>query len=192
MSNTAKNLIALCLGIVVALTIAEVLFRYFYPQPMYAIRYSDIGWEHVPGESFWRMGGTREFLTHVSYNSRGMRDREYSVEKPEGTYRILVLGDSYAEGLEVAYEELHTELLEAALNSRAGDCGRFDRFEVLSQVGISIAAGEDEDRPRHGADHHCEDGDRRQQRQPRRHLTPALWRRVCWGVVSHWLVRHLR
>lgn len=49
-------------------------------------------------------------------NSRGLRDEEISIEKPEDTYRILVLGDSYTFGWGLDREERYTDVLERRLN----------------------------------------------------------------------------
>ena len=42
---------------------------------------------------------TKEFHEkYIKYNHHGYRDYEYSLEKPEGVFRILVLGDSQTFG----------------------------------------------------------------------------------------------
>src|SRR4030095_10354965 len=43
----------------------------------------------------------KEGHAYVTINSQGLRDRERPIEKPPSTYRILVLGDSYVEALQV-------------------------------------------------------------------------------------------
>jgi lysophospholipase L1-like esterase len=49
-------------------------------------------------------------------NSRGLRaDREYDYEKPEGTLRIVSLGDSFTVGYEVEVQEAFSSVLERAL-----------------------------------------------------------------------------
>jgi hypothetical protein len=45
-------------------------------------------------------------------NSRGLRDREYSVQKPENTFRVAVLGSSFALPAGVAIEDAFHSLLE--------------------------------------------------------------------------------
>lgn len=60
----------------------------------------------------------RGFDCDVSINSHGFRDREYEREKPAGTRRIVVLGDSITFGTSLAAEETYPERLEALLAAR--------------------------------------------------------------------------
>lgn len=53
-------------------------------------------------------------------NSLGMRDRERSFEKPAGTLRIAVLGDSFVEASLVGDEETATRVLETSLAGSGG------------------------------------------------------------------------
>lgn len=55
------------------------------------------------------------FATKFRTNSRGLRDREYSIEKPNGVTRIVVIGDSFTWGWGVGDQEIYTEILEASL-----------------------------------------------------------------------------
>jgi hypothetical protein len=65
-------------------------------------------------------------------NSQGMRDREYSVEKPAGIYRIAVLGSSIDMGWGIGTEECYVSLLEGWLNAHSAKRGLARRFEVLN------------------------------------------------------------
>ena len=56
-----------------------------------------------------------EFDCRWHNNALGMRDRERSVQKPPGTYRILFLGDSMVQGHGVALEDTIPARLEALL-----------------------------------------------------------------------------
>ena len=58
-----------------------------------------LGWRNIPN---WEATTENRKL---KINSRGLRDREYSLQKPPGTKRILVLGDSYVWGYGVSNEE---------------------------------------------------------------------------------------
>ena len=87
-------------------------------------RYSqDYGliYEMIPNS----VGSTDGIPIHV--NSLGMRDREYPREKPPGTTRIVVLGDSVTFGPGLPVEEVFTELLEARLNVQSPG-----KFEVMN------------------------------------------------------------
>lgn len=56
----------------------------------------------------------REVL--IKINSLGYRNPEFSKSKPKGTYRILVLGDSFAINVAMEEDSLHTRILEKMLN----------------------------------------------------------------------------
>jgi hypothetical protein len=69
---------------------------------------------------------------HFRINGEGMRDRERAVEKPAGTLRIAVLGDSMTEALQVDYEESFPAVLER----RLAECPGLAAPEVLN-FGVS-------------------------------------------------------
>ncbi len=65
-----------------------------------------------PGaEGWWRKEGE----AYIKINSRGLRDREHSVAKPTGTFRIAVLGDSYAEALQLPMKKAFWAIMESRL-----------------------------------------------------------------------------
>ena len=65
-------------------------------------------------------------------NAHGMRDREYTKEKPEGTFRIAVLGSSMDMGWGIGTEETYVNLLEDWLNAHAAKRGIERRFQILN------------------------------------------------------------
>jgi D-alanyl-lipoteichoic acid acyltransferase DltB (MBOAT superfamily) len=65
----------------------------------------------------------------VSINRWGMRDREYTLEKPPGTRRIALLGPSYVMGIGVSDEETFDAHLERRLNASAAHAAG---YEVLN------------------------------------------------------------
>ena len=73
------------------------------------------GYFHRPGASGWIE--TPEFVSYVSFNSRGLRDREIEVPKPPDRYRVMVLGDSFVEGAQVPVEDTVSRRLEPLLAS---------------------------------------------------------------------------
>ena len=85
--------------------------------PVKTLRY-----ELVPNLRTW-------FMLHpFETNSHGMRDREYALEKPAGTLRIAVVGDSYTMGFGVPIESVFHSVLEERLNRAGGDV----RYECLN------------------------------------------------------------
>jgi hypothetical protein len=58
---------------------------------------------------------TSDFFVVYSINSRGIRDREYTIEKPENITRILVFGDSFTFGEGVEYGKRFTDIPEKHL-----------------------------------------------------------------------------
>lgn len=90
---------------------------------------------------FWQPGATMEYIgmtpyvvqeyrTLVRFNSRGWRDRDYALRKRSGTYRILVLGDSFVEALNVDLEETFHKRLESMLNENPPSPAM--RYEVIA------------------------------------------------------------
>jgi lysophospholipase L1-like esterase len=64
----------------------------------------------------------------VRINSLGLRDREISLRKHDGTFRILALGDSITFGFGVRLEDTYVKRLEARLQRSLGS----DRLEVIN------------------------------------------------------------
>jgi lysophospholipase L1-like esterase len=63
-------------------------------------------------------GATPEFTFRYAHNSVGLRDVEHVPRKPEGVFRILVLGDSFTYGVGVAFDETYVARLGRLLNER--------------------------------------------------------------------------
>ncbi len=79
-----------------------------------------------------RPGANIVFLDQpLTVNHQGMRDRDYPLAKPAGTYRIALLGPSHVMGSGVADGETFADFLEERLN-RLPDPGANTRYEVLN------------------------------------------------------------
>jgi hypothetical protein len=87
------------------------------------------GWFHTPGAEGNYFNPPGEYDAYAKVNSAGFIDREYTLEKPEGVYRILVVGDSFTEGLRVPMDAAFHSILEENLNA-AGK-----RVEVINAGG---------------------------------------------------------
>jgi hypothetical protein len=101
----------------VGLAATEVGLRLFFPQRM-GVWFQDRNGLalHWPGLVTY----LPQFGHSVSFNSAGMRDREHAVEKPRGVFRVLVLGDSFMEALQIPFESSFPSLLERGLVERSG------------------------------------------------------------------------
>jgi len=85
-------------------------------------------WDVRPGFVGHRTDwGTRNWVT-ISINSQGRRDKEVSLQKPAGTFRIAILGDSVAFGDRVEAKDDFATQVEWTLNARS----RSLRYEVLN------------------------------------------------------------
>jgi|SRR5215207_1730966 len=88
----------------------------------YALKPGMEGWYRKEGEAFVRI------------NSDGLRDREHAKEKPSGTLRVAVVGDSYAEAFQVAQDAAFWSVMERRLRDCTPLAGR--RVEVIN-FGVS-------------------------------------------------------
>lgn len=123
--------VALAFGLVLGLVIAEILLRVAgYSSPEFYSADSTFGYALIPG-----MTGTysKEGRSSVVINSDGFRDVEHAVAKPDGTFRIAILGDSYVEAFQVESNERFTEFLSAGLN----ECGVFGKKVEVLTFGVS-------------------------------------------------------
>jgi lysophospholipase L1-like esterase len=85
----------------------------------------DLGWALRPGADGHY---TEEAVVPIHINSQGMRDAiEHSTLKRAGSYRVAILGDSFAESMQVPLEQSFPKLMEQDLKS----CGLEDP-EVLN------------------------------------------------------------
>ena len=80
------------------------------------------GHKHVPNRSAHLMG------VDVVINSHGHRNKETSINKPSGTTRVLMLGDSLTFGWGVSLENTVSRKLEILLNENDDK----KRFEVIN------------------------------------------------------------
>ncbi|MHC4135662.1 MAG: SGNH/GDSL hydrolase family protein [Planctomycetota bacterium] len=130
MGPRKKRLALLLVSVLVGLVLAEVLLRLQFKEERDRDRRSG----HVRSDNPRliyepRPNAGRQFpgnLTPFRTNSAGFRDDEFVMPKPEGTYRIAVVGDSVTVGWEVAREHTYPQLMEAMLK----DAGK--RVDVMN------------------------------------------------------------
>jgi len=117
LTRITSNTILVVSSLVIILAVLEIYFRGFDPQSLRLSRPDAVlGWNHVPNTSgFWRKSC---FSSELKFNSEGMGDIEHTHEKPQGSYRIAVIGDSYVTAQEVAFNETFFRQLQHDLNRR--------------------------------------------------------------------------
>jgi hypothetical protein len=115
-----------------ALLLGEAALRAIgYAAPIWYQPDPVLGWTLRPGVTGWfrKEGGAL-----VSVNPAGRRDEHVPMGKPDGVYRIAVLGDSYSEAFQVEREQAYWALLPRLLQQCGFQPGK--RFQVLN-FGVS-------------------------------------------------------
>jgi lysophospholipase L1-like esterase len=84
----------------------------------------NLSFAHQPNGHAFLMG------VDVQINSQGLRDYEYSLTKPAGVYRIMLVGDSTTFGWGVPLNETTAKILERNLNAQ--HIPGYDHVEVLN------------------------------------------------------------
>jgi hypothetical protein len=95
----------------------------FLPEP-------DFGYRLTP-----RYVGTaqsHEYDHELRINSLGLRDKEYDVIKPDGTYRILLLGDSFVFNYGIPYGLAFDAIIEDLLNKKSRHSDKIKNYEVIN------------------------------------------------------------
>lgn len=84
-----------------------------------AISYTEpdpiLGNRYIGGMEFWYHKENTHPITG-KLNKYGYRDKDWQLEKPQNTYRIAVIGDSYVEAFQVEFEKTFLSLTEHNLN----------------------------------------------------------------------------
>lgn len=87
--------------------------RFWEPDPL-------LGTRLIAGKQGWWTQEDHEFVVPIHINSQSRRDIERNGAEPAGVFRILVLGDSFIEALQVPLEDSFSRRLEADLEARMG------------------------------------------------------------------------
>lgn len=145
----ATRMALLISGIALTLRLMEFAIRTFYPQPIdyynFALLQAEGGAQMVLGAdisaSRERPKGYGPYVPNLSttfagikvnINSRGWRDADHPLARPDGITRIMVLGDSVAFGYGVQLEEMFSRVLERELNQEGPG-----RYEVITLGGAA-------------------------------------------------------
>ncbi|MEK7251148.1 MAG: SGNH/GDSL hydrolase family protein, partial [Bacteroidota bacterium] len=127
--DVVKGALLSIITIIICLGALEIVLRMLGPQG--EGHYHPIG-DNILHHKFKPYSTGRlkasELDTDYNINSLGLRDKEYSVQKPPSTFRILMLGDSFTEGDGVFSNETFSKRLEEKLQSQQGGM----KFEVIN------------------------------------------------------------
>lgn len=126
------KLVLVLVSLLVGFLLCEITLRAIhYSYPIFYTTDTDRGVALRPGMQGWYR---KEGVAYVQINSDGLRDREHSRAKPPGTLRIALLGDSYAEALQVPLENAFWYVMQERLKDCRALAGR--QVEVIN-FGVS-------------------------------------------------------
>jgi len=122
------NFVILIAALAVAVLLAEVMVRWWIP--ISNVRYyynSQTGTTLAPSSRMrWVNAGSYDNI--VETNSLGFHDKEHKWKKTATAFRIITLGDSFLEGLQVPVASLFSQKLEKRLEGSPG----YEMVEVIS------------------------------------------------------------
>jgi lysophospholipase L1-like esterase len=123
------NSILVILSLAFSIAIAEIICRIIPfsndSDPTYKLTHDILPYSMKPNSESTSIHGNL-----IKINSHGLRDHEYSYEKEEDTFRILVLGDSIEFGLGAKMEDGYTKVLENQLNALANK--KYKVIEIIN------------------------------------------------------------
>jgi hypothetical protein len=104
------------LAAVLVLIVLETALRALgYSAPQWYELDPQLGWRLHPHRHGWFIADGVTSPVHTTPS--GFRDREHTLDKPDGVYRIAVMGDEYSEAMAVRLEETWWWQLPARLQS---------------------------------------------------------------------------
>ena len=112
-------------SMMVALLLLELFFRLFVPvRPVenmgwfWKVPDPITGWSGLPGAEGRSFNDVYEYDVAVKINQRGLRSPDIGYEKSDGVYRIMILGDSFTEAIQVELEETFGQQLARLLQDQ--------------------------------------------------------------------------
>ncbi len=119
--STRTNILIYLASFLVAVLGGEVVLRLAgarFSSSFYVLD-ADVGWALRPNI---KGDNTQENTVAIEINSAGQRDNiEHPLAKPPGTFRVALLGDSFAEAFQVPLEQSIAKQLEVNLNACKGN-----------------------------------------------------------------------
>jgi lysophospholipase L1-like esterase len=148
-----SNVLATLIGVLIAVLGMEVAVRAFFDDGKqfdlemwkYALEVKGISSDPLIGHN--HRPNRQAFLMGVQFhtNSKGLRDREFSYEKPPGRLRIMMLGDSFTVGWGAKLDETFPKRIERmyadrgiqaeAINTGVGNYNTIQEVEYYLREG---------------------------------------------------------
>jgi hypothetical protein len=126
-----QNITIALISVAVAFLLLELAARWL-PTPFDgSSNLADTAWDRTGwrGKPHYQTTvGTEGYYHVLALNSAGMHDTEHHQAKPAGTFRILMLGDSFVQAVQVKEAETSHQVLENQLNNQETTLD----FEVIS------------------------------------------------------------
>jgi lysophospholipase L1-like esterase len=113
------NLLLSLISIGVFLGVAEALARRYEPPPRARLPENyTFDWQQDWGGDFYVLKfPSTGWPRNEAFNRDGVRDREHTVEKPEGVHRVVCLGDSVTLGYPGPPEQAYPRVLESRIEA---------------------------------------------------------------------------
>src|SRR5512137_1296835 len=109
----AANTALVLFGIVLAFGLAEIVLRVSgLAEPNFYVYDAYRGWSLHSGAAGWQR---QEGGAFIQVNREGFRGPDCRRAKPKGTLRIAVLGDSFAEAVQVPIEQTFCSVMQREL-----------------------------------------------------------------------------
>jgi hypothetical protein len=108
-----------------------------------AVEIADVVLRHTASQDLLTPNLPQEFFVTYNFNALGCRGRNFEIPRPEKTFRILALGDSYTLGVGVHERDTFTARLERLLSNKTNQISGTSTYEVING-GVSGYSTKDE------------------------------------------------
>lgn len=129
--NIIGNIILLVIAIAIFFGVLEIVARTLIPvSDVLYVSDSEIGHKHIPNKT--GIFVIPDHVSKVSFNSEGFRDIQHDVANTLNNTRIVFLGDSFVDGMEVDFQDTFHQILSKQLEQQNPG-----KYEILN-FGMSM------------------------------------------------------
>lgn len=118
------------LSCIIGLACAEMITRFTHVAPRHLGRYGSYRLTNNQKIVYEFIPGIMEDNSRI--NAHGFKDSPFTQTKPVNTTRIIMLGDSITQGIDVEYGKTFSDLLEKSLNDEQKMNQSEQQFEVMN------------------------------------------------------------